>query len=69
MNAATQPLNGKTGADGRGQLEIAKADIKLVAEASEKVREQIRMQANEVGPVLEALLHDTHGHIRWGLNE
>jgi hypothetical protein len=69
MNAATQPLNSTTGADGRGQLEIAEADIELVAEASEKVRKQIRMQANEVGPVLEALLHDTHGHIRWGLNE
>jgi hypothetical protein len=69
MNTATQRLNSTTGADGRGQLEIAKADIELVVEASEKMREQIRMQANEVGPILEALLHDSHGHIRWGWNE
>jgi hypothetical protein len=69
MNAATKPLNSKTGADGRGQLEIAEADLDLVVKASEKVREQIWMQANEVGPVLEALLHDTHRHIQWGLNE
>jgi hypothetical protein len=69
MNTATQPLYSKTGVNGRGQLEIAQADLDSVVEASEKVREQIWMQANEVGPVLEALLHDTHGHIRWGLNE
>lgn len=69
MNAATQPLNSTTGADGRGQLEIVRADIELVMEESEKMREQIRMQANEVGPVLEALLRDVHGQIRWGLNE
>jgi hypothetical protein len=69
MNAATQSLNSTTGADGRGQLEIVGADIELVMEESEKMREQIRMQANEVGPVLEALLRDVHGQIRWGLNE
>ena len=69
MNAAKQPLKNKRGAHGRGQLEIAEADIDLVVKASEKVREHIWMQANEVGPVLEALLHDSHGHIRWGLNE
>jgi len=69
MNTSTQPLNSETGADGRGQLEIAEADLDLVVKASEKLREQIRMQANEVGPVLEALLHDTHGLIRRGLNE
>jgi hypothetical protein len=38
-------------------------------EESEKVREHIRMQATEIGPILEALLRDTHGQIRWGLNE
>jgi hypothetical protein len=69
MNTATQPLSSTTGADGRGQLETAEADIGLVVEESEKMREQIRMQANEVGPVLEALLRDAHGQIRWGLNE
>lgn len=69
MNMATQLLNSTTGADGRGQLETVEADIGLAVEESEKMREQIRMQANEVGPVLEALLRDAHGQIRWGLNE
>jgi hypothetical protein len=69
MNPATQPSNSTMGASGRGQLEITEADIGLVVEDSEKMREQIRMQATEVGPVLEALLHDAHGQIRWGLNE
>jgi hypothetical protein len=69
MNPATQPLNSTTGADRRGQLEIAEADIELAVEESEKLRDRIRMQANEVGPVLEALLRDAHGQIRWGLNE
>lgn len=69
MNTATQLLNSTTGADGHGQLETVEADIGLAVEESEKMREQIRMQANEVGPVLEALLRDAHGQIRWGLNE
>lgn len=69
MNPATQPTNGTIGTGGQAQLEIVETDIKVVVEESEKVREQIYMQATEMGPILEALLRDTHGQIRWGLNE
>jgi len=62
-------MNGTTGAGGQVQLEMMETDIKLVVEESEKMREQIRMQATELGPILEALLNDAHGQIRWGLNE
>jgi len=48
---------------------VTDGDIELVVEESEQVREHIRMQATEIGPILEALLRDTHGQIRWGLNE
>jgi len=48
---------------------VTDGDIELVVEESEQVREHIRMQATEMGPILEALLRDTHGQIRWGLNE
>ncbi|MGB7768310.1 MAG: hypothetical protein WBN22_05580 [Verrucomicrobiia bacterium] len=69
MNPATQPKHSTAGAEERAQWEVMEMDIKLVVEESEKMREQIRMQATEIGPVLEALLHDAHGQIRWGLNE
>lgn len=51
------------------KLAVTDGDIELVVEESEQVREHIRMQATEMGPILEALLRDTHGQIRWGLNE
>jgi hypothetical protein len=66
MNSARKAMNGESR---REQPEIAKTGIKLVAEESEKMREHINMQATEIGPILEALLRDTHGQIRWGLNE
>jgi hypothetical protein len=69
MNPAKQPMNGTGGPGGQVQLEVTETDIELVIEESEKLREQIRMQATEMGPILEALLRDAHGQIRWGLNE
>jgi len=69
MNPATQSKDSTNGAGGQERLEIRETDIELLVEESEKMREQIRIQATEVGPVLEALLRDTHGQIRWGLNE
>jgi hypothetical protein len=68
MNPATQLLNGTNGPGGQVLLEIAETDIELVVDESEKIREQIRIQATEIGPILEALLRDTRGQIRWGLN-
>jgi hypothetical protein len=53
----------------QANLAVTESDIELVVEESEQVREHIRMQATEMGPILEALLRDTHGQIRWGLNE
>ena len=69
MKPAAQTKNGTIVAGGQVQIEIKETDVELMVEESEKMREQIRMQATEVGPILEALLRDTHGQIRWGLNE
>lgn len=69
MNPATQPVIGTNGPDENAKLVRTENDLELVVEESEKMREHIRMQATEMGPILEALLDDTHGHIRWGLNE
>jgi hypothetical protein len=69
MNPATQPMNGTNGPGDQVKLVMTESDLELVVEESEKVREHIRMQATEIGPILEALLRDTHGQIRWGLNE
>ena len=69
MKPAVQPENGTIVAGGQVQIEIEQTDVELTVEESEKMRERIRMQATEVGPILEALLRDAHGQIRWGLNE
>jgi len=69
MNPAKQPKSGTGGPGEQVQLKVTEADIELVVVESEKMREQIRMQATEMGPILEALLRDAHGQIRWGLNE
>ena len=69
MNPATQLMNGTNGPGGVVRVEITETGVELVVEESEQVREHIRMQATEMGPILEALLRDTRGQIRWGLNE
>lgn len=69
MNPATKPLNDTNSPGGQVEMVMTETDIKLVVEESEKMREHIQAQATEIGPILEALLHDTGGRIRWGLNE
>ncbi|HTQ50785.1 MAG TPA: hypothetical protein VMJ12_08735 [Candidatus Acidoferrales bacterium] len=69
MNPATQPMHGTNSPGEQVKSAVTDGDIELVVEESEQVREHIRMQATEIGPILEALLRDTHGQIRWGLNE
>jgi hypothetical protein len=70
MQPATPPQKtGTIGVGGQARSEIKETDVVMIVEESEKMREQIHMQATEVGPILEALLRDTHGEIRWGLNE
>lgn len=69
MRSAAQPENSTITAGGQVQIEIKETKVELTVEESEKMREQIRMRATEVGPILEALLRDTRGQIHWGLNE
>ena len=69
MNPATQPPDSTAGPGEQVKLVMTESNLELVVEESEKVREHIHMQATEMGPILEALLHDSRGQIRWGLNE
>lgn len=69
MNPAAKHLNDTNSPGGHVETVITETDIELVVEESEKMREHIQAQATEMGPILEALLHDTGGRIRWGLNE
>ena len=69
MNPGTQPTNGTNNPGEQVKVAMTESDVELVVEESEKVREHIRMQATEMGPILEALLRDSRGQIRWGLNE
>jgi hypothetical protein len=69
MNPATQPTSGTNDPGQQIKVVMTESNSELVVEESEKVREHIRMQATEMGPILEALLRDTGGQIRWGLNE
>jgi len=69
MNSTAQLMKGTNATSMRATKEITEADTELAVEASEKVRKHLDVQATEVGPVLEALLRDMHGQIRWGLNE
>lgn len=69
MKPDAQPKDGTKGAGGQVQVEIEETEVQLVIDESEQMRERIRLQATEVGPILEALLRDAHGQIRWGLNE
>jgi hypothetical protein len=69
MNPATQPTSGTNDPGQQIKVVMTESNSEFVVEESEKVREHIRMQATEMGPILEALLRDTGGQIRWGLNE
>lgn len=69
MKPDAQPKDGTMFAEEQVRAKFRETDVELVVDESEKMREQIRLQATEVGPILEALLHDVHGQIRWGLNE
>jgi hypothetical protein len=68
MNPATQLMNGTSSPGEQVKLVITESDIELVVGESERVRDHIWMQATEMGPILEALLRDARGQIRWGLN-
>jgi hypothetical protein len=42
---------------------------KAVTEDLTRVMAEIEIRATQLGPVLEGILREPHGSIRWGLNE
>jgi hypothetical protein len=50
-------------------LLLTEGDVRLMAEAPEKVMAEIHARAERVSSVLEGILSETHGRACWGLNE
>jgi hypothetical protein len=69
MNPVRQTAGGMTTPEPQAHLLITKGDIELMAESPEQAMEEIRVRATQMSSLLENILHDTHGHPRWGLNE
>ena len=69
MKPVAQSKDGTIVAGGQVRIEIEETEVELTVEESEKMREQIRLRATEVGPILEALLRNEAGYEHWGLNE
>ncbi|HUB87302.1 MAG TPA: hypothetical protein VMB22_05375 [Verrucomicrobiae bacterium] len=53
------------------QTEVVMGAVTIAAEGPEDMFEKIRQQATHLGPVMEEILRQTHGHgqSHWGLNE
>ena len=69
MNPMQQPVSGTIGSVSPAHLMITDRDVKLLATDPERFMEEVRLRATSIGPVLEAILHESHGQPRWGLNE
>jgi hypothetical protein len=65
----TQSVSIGTGGIEAVHLLLTEGDVKLMAEAPEKVMKEIHARAERVSAVLEGILSESHGHVRWGLNE
>ena len=50
-------------------LMLREGDSRMIAEDPERLMEEIRSRATQIGSVLEGILHEPHGEPRWGLNE
>jgi hypothetical protein len=73
MNTVQQ-MTSSTGATGCVvHLMLTEGEVGLMPKdpgrLTERLMEEIRLRATQVGPVLEGILHEPHGQPRWGLNE
>jgi hypothetical protein len=69
MNPVQQPVSGAIGSVSPAHLMITDRDVKLLATDPERFMEEMQSRATKIGPVLEAILRESHGQPRWGLNE
>jgi hypothetical protein len=64
-----QIVDDTKGKDEQAGTPYMKGEACLAPEGPEQVREKLRQQATHLGPVLEAILRESHGQSHWGLNE
>lgn len=69
MNQMQHVTTSSSGVGGTVHLLITKDDMRLMAEEPEEVMEEIELRATSVGPVLEAIIRESPGESRWGINE
>jgi len=69
MNPTQQTVSGTLGSGRTLRRLIAEGEVKLMVAAPEQVREEIRMRATEIGPVLEDILRESNVAPRWEFNE
>jgi len=50
-------------------LLLTEGDVKMMAHHPDRVMEDIQMRATQISRTLEAILHESHGQPRWGINE
>jgi len=50
-------------------LMVKDSPAELKAAEPERMQEEFRVRATQMSPILEGILHESHGHSLWGLNE
>lgn len=69
MNPVQQTVSGIVGPEIAVQLMNTDVDVNASPTNPEEIREEMWVRATKVGSVLENILHEKHGQVRWGINE
>ena len=69
MNPVQQTVSGIVGPDSVVQLMNTDVDVNASSTNPEEIRDEMWVRATKVGSVLENILHEKHGQVRWGINE
>ena len=69
MNLVQQTVSGIVGPESAVHFMNADVDVKDRPTDPEEIREEMWVRATKVGSVLENILHEKHGQVRWGINE
>lgn len=69
MNTQPQMANATGVKDCVIHLMLKEGKTELAPTEPERMMEEFRVRATQVGSVLEGILHEPHGQALWGLNE
>lgn len=69
MNLVRKNMVGANVPEMQAHLLLTEGEIQRMGESPELAMEEIRVRATQISSVLEDILHDTHAHPHWGINE